>query len=480
MGCIGSRTITADAVPVRKDGDQLSMEDTTSILPRLKRKPNPNSYGIGALAKSSLTGVSGVTRSMKDKVTKPTAMAQGRVAHMIEWQSWGKPSAGPMGGAGHTNLQREKERRMENDAYSDLSDGEKEARFAAGIMQQFAISEATLFGWNSMDGESMGAGSNQGSVAHLSEVNQESITSRDQVLHHSSADVWPHTYVSQGLYCLSSSDAWDPITSQPSGVASPAAGSYIMATGEDRIVPVNASLTVSDSLPVATCLMTVPGGSSGAGGTPGEGYEGTVGGYLQQHQAHLTLQQHNQLQQLQHLHHYQQQQFLQYQQQQSMDHRPHSASHSLQATPNSTIHSLGPPTHPRLADLWGSAQVEPHHVEIVGQLSGQMGDMVGGVVETVGEEPEPESEDIAEQHEEEEEELTKVEEVTFTLEPERFSLTPSPLRDEGSSTRGSSPGLPAQIPESDRIPLDVTSCVVQLLEKDEEAEDGSIVVVATN
>lgn len=177
MGCIGSRTITADAVPVRKDGDQLSMEDTTSILPRLKRKPN-NTYGIGALAKSSLSGVSGVTRSMKDKVTKPTAMAQGRVAHMIEWQSWGKPSAGPMGGAGHTNLQREKERRMENDAYSDLSDGEKEARFAAGIMQQFAISEATLFGWNSMDGESMGAGSNQGSVAHLSEVNQESITSR--------------------------------------------------------------------------------------------------------------------------------------------------------------------------------------------------------------------------------------------------------------------------------------------------------------
>lgn len=55
----------------------------------------------------------------------------------------------------------------------------------------------------------------------------------DQVLHHSSADVWPHTYVSQGLYCLSSSDAWDPITSQPSGVASPAAGSYIMAAGDD-------------------------------------------------------------------------------------------------------------------------------------------------------------------------------------------------------------------------------------------------------
>ncbi|CAI5691745.1 unnamed protein product [Oreochromis niloticus] len=407
MGCIGSRTITADAVPVRKDGDQLSMEDTTSILPRLKRK-STNTYGIGALAKSSL---SGVTRSMKDKVTKPTAMAQGRVAHMIEWQSWGKPSAGPLGGAGHTNLQREKERRMENDAYSDLSDGEKEARFAAGIMQQFAISEATLFGWNSMDGESMGAGSNQGSVAHLSEVNQESITSRDQVLHHSSADVWPHTYVSQGLYCLSSSDAWDPITSQPSGVASPAASSYIMAAG----------------------------GSNGAGGTPGEGYEGTVGSYIQQHQVHLALQQQSQLQQLQQLHHYQQQQFLQYQQQQQ--------------------------------------------VEIVGHLNAQMTDMVGGVVETVGEEPEPESEDFPEQHEEEEEELTKVEEVTLTLEPEPCSLTPSPLREDAPSTRGSSPGLPAQTtePVAERIPFDVTPCVVQSLEeKDEEADEGSIVVVATN
>ncbi|XP_042362515.1 uncharacterized protein LOC121957802 isoform X1 [Plectropomus leopardus] len=466
MGCIGSRTITVDAVPVRKDGDQhgrtefsweginLSMEDTTSILPRLKRKP-AQTYGIGALAKSSLTGVSGVTRSMKDKVTKPTAMAQGRVAHMIEWQSWGKPSAGPMGSAGHTNLQREKERRMENDAYSDLSDGEKEARFAAGIMQQFAISEATLFGWNSMDGESMGAGSNQGSVAHLSEVNQESITSRDQVLHHhSSADVWPHTYVSQGLYCLSSSDAWDPITSQPSGVASPAAGSYIMAAG----------------------------GSSGAGGTPGEGFEGTVGSYLQQHHAHLALQQQSQLQQLQQLHQYQQHQLLQYQQQQqSMEQRLHSASHSLQATPNSTIHSLGPPTHPRLADLWGAAQVEAHHVEIVGQLSGQMADMVGGVVETVGEESE--SGGIPEQHEEEEEELTKIEEVTLTLEPERCSLTPSPLREDDSSTRGSSPGLPSQTaePVAERIPFDVTPCVVQSLEeKDEEAEEGSVVIVATN
>lgn len=47
-------------------------------------------------------------------------------------------------------------------------------------------------------------------------------------------------------------------------------------------------------------------------------------------------------------------------------------------------------------------------MEIGGQLSGQMAEMVGGAVETVGEEPEAESEGIPEQHEEEEEELTKV------------------------------------------------------------------------
>lgn len=64
--------------------------------------------------------------------------------------------------------------------------------------------------------------------------------------------------------------------------------------------------------------MAVPGGSSGAGCTPGEGYEGTVSGYFQQ--AQLTLQQQSQLQQLQQLHHYQQQ-LLQYQQQQVRLHK---------------------------------------------------------------------------------------------------------------------------------------------------------------
>ncbi|KAL6030208.1 hypothetical protein STEG23_035736 [Scotinomys teguina] len=185
MGCIGSRTVGNEVIAVDwkglKDVDQinmdstsslhgsslhrpsteqtrtdfswdginLSMEDTTSILPKLKR--NSNAYGIGALAKSSFSGIS---RSMKDHVTKPTAMGQGRVAHMIEWQGWGKaPTIQPQ--HSHEAVRRD------TDAYSDLSDGEKEARFLAGVMEQFAISEATLMAWSSMDGEDMSVNSTQ-------------------------------------------------------------------------------------------------------------------------------------------------------------------------------------------------------------------------------------------------------------------------------------------------------------------------------
>uniref|UniRef100_A0A8C2WK36 Family with sequence similarity 131 member B n=1 Tax=Cyclopterus lumpus TaxID=8103 RepID=A0A8C2WK36_CYCLU len=197
------------------EGINLSMEDTTSILPRLKR--NSNAYGIGALAKSSLSGVS---RTMKERVTKPTAMAQGRVAHMIEWQNWSMTTVGA-GGVPLpriTTQEREKERRLENDAYSDLSEGEKEARFTAGILKQFAISEATLQAWSSMDGESPRSSSNQGSM--------DVLCLQDLML----SLVWPHTYVSQGHYCLSSSDAWEPINKDPSVVTSPPAGSYVMGT----------------------------------------------------------------------------------------------------------------------------------------------------------------------------------------------------------------------------------------------------------
>ncbi|XP_075999695.1 protein FAM131A [Genypterus blacodes] len=93
---------------------------------------------IAALARSSLHGISQV---VKDHVTKPTAMAQGRVAHLIEWKGWCKPIETPPA--------------LETDfnSYSDLTEGEQEARFAAGVAEQFAIAEAKLKAWSSVDGD---------------------------------------------------------------------------------------------------------------------------------------------------------------------------------------------------------------------------------------------------------------------------------------------------------------------------------------
>ncbi|XP_016413962.1 protein FAM131B-like isoform X2 [Sinocyclocheilus rhinocerous] len=452
MGCIGSRTLTTDGVPVQKDGEQhgqtdfswdginLSMEDTTSILPQLKKR-NSNAYGIGALAKSSLTGVS---RSMKDKVTKPTAMAQGRVAHMIEWQNWGVQTVGVGGsGTGRTSsLHLQQERKLENDAYSDLSDGEKEARFTAGVLQQFAISEATLLAWSSMDGESTSVGSNQGSIAYLSEANQESITSRDQTVHHSSAEVWPHNYVSQGLYCLSSSDAWEPISNEQSGVASPATGSYVMAVG-------------------------------------------TEGGYDPNSAAHFLSQQQqqqqyqNQFEQIQHLHQihqYQQQQLLQYQQQQQiLEQRLQSATQSLQATPNSTIHSLPSLTHPPLVDLWGAAQTEAYQADMVGYMG--MPVAVDGNLTAATEEVTTDHSPLLEAQEDEE---IKEEEVTLCMEPEPVTLIPSPVTQEVTSTGGSSPGQAPGEFSTERNAFDVSPSVIEELEEKEESGSSSVDVTATN
>ncbi|XP_067305226.1 probable serine/threonine-protein kinase MARK-C isoform X8 [Pseudorasbora parva] len=445
MGCIGSRTLTADGVPVQKDGEQLSMEDTTSILPRLKKR-NSNAYGIGALAKSSLTGVSGVSRSMKDKVTKPTLMAQGRVAHMIEWQSWGMQTVGAGGTVGGrtSSLHLQQERKLENDAYSDLSDGEKEARFAAGVLQQFAISEATLLAWSSMDGESTSVGSNQGSVAHLSEANQESITSRDQIVHHSSTEVWPHNYVSQGLYCLSSSDAWEPISNEQSGVASPATGSYIMGVGTEG------------------------------------GYDpNTAAHFLSQQQQQQYQNQIHQIQHLQQMQQYQQQQLLQYQQQQQMlEQRLHSATHSLQATPNSTIHSLPSRTHPPLVDLWGTVGTETYQADMMGYMG--MPVAVDGNLTVPTEEVTTDHSPLLEAQEEEE---IKEEDITLCMEPEPVTLIPSPVtqREEVNSMGGSSPGQAPGEFITERKASDVSPSVIEELEeKEEESESLPVNVTATN
>ncbi|XP_015727991.1 protein FAM131B isoform X5 [Coturnix japonica] len=212
----------------------LSMEDTTSILPKLKR--NSNAYGIGALAKSSFSGIS---RSMKDHVTKPTAMGQGRVAHMIEWQGWGK-------GNSQQQQHTHETARKDADAYSDLSDGEKEARFLAGVMEQFAISEATLMAWSSMDGEDVSVNSNQENpVGNYSENYQELMESQEHMAQ-TQYDSWPHSYVSQGMYCLGSSDAWE--TSDQSLIASPATGSYLGQNFDESQTNLQESILIQSSL----------------------------------------------------------------------------------------------------------------------------------------------------------------------------------------------------------------------------------------
>uniref|UniRef100_A0A096MDA2 Family with sequence similarity 131 member B n=1 Tax=Poecilia formosa TaxID=48698 RepID=A0A096MDA2_POEFO len=445
MGCIGSRRLTADGVPVQKDGEQLSMEDTTSILPRLKR--NSNAYGIGALAKSSLSGVSGVTRTMKERVTKPTAMAQGRVAHMIEWQNWGMQTVGA-GGLPQSRIstqEREKERRAENDAYSDLSDGEKEARFAAGILQQFAISEATLLAWSSMDGESPRSGSNQGSVAHLSEVNQESITSRDQILHQSSAEVWPHTYVSQGHYCLSSSDAWEPTNSDPSGVASPPAGSYIMGTdGYDGQAAAHFLDTGSyfEQIQYSSSLRTTDDMSLK--------FQAKISSYLFRDNNINVLTQ-----------------------EEALEHRLHSANHSLQATPNSTIHSLVHQVHPPLVDLWNTGQMEAYQAEAGGYM-GVAAVVEAGLCVPAGEEV------VGTEHspllEQQEEEQFKEEDIMLALDQESAMLTPP--TQQGDASGGSSPGQPPTEPITERKASDVTAGLIQTGGKkpdcDEEEGNGNM------
>ncbi|XP_072220514.1 protein FAM131A [Leuresthes tenuis] len=111
------------------------------MIPKSGKSPADSRKSVGihefaALARSSLNGIS---QAVRDHVTKPTSLAQGRVAHLIEWKGWPKPAAPPPGAQSHFN------------SYCHLTEGEKEARFAAGVAEQFAIAEAKLRAWASLD-----------------------------------------------------------------------------------------------------------------------------------------------------------------------------------------------------------------------------------------------------------------------------------------------------------------------------------------
>ncbi|KAM7400636.1 hypothetical protein PAMA_005027 [Pampus argenteus] len=111
------------------------------MIPKSGKSPADSRKSVGihefaALARSSLNGIS---QAVRDHVTKPTSLAQGRVAHLIEWKGWPKPADTPP--AAHSHFS----------SYCHLTEGEKEARFAAGVAEQFAIAEAKLRAWASID-----------------------------------------------------------------------------------------------------------------------------------------------------------------------------------------------------------------------------------------------------------------------------------------------------------------------------------------
>ncbi|XP_040182897.1 protein FAM131C, partial [Rana temporaria] len=126
-------------------------------------KANSVSYDITELATSSLIGL---VQTIKDHITKPTAMARGRVAHLIAWKGWSAPQS-----SWDPSL-------TDEEHYSDLTDELKEARFAAGVAEQFAITEATLSAWSSLDDEEMHYGLGSGEIRQLQDLESFYLQSR--------------------------------------------------------------------------------------------------------------------------------------------------------------------------------------------------------------------------------------------------------------------------------------------------------------
>ncbi|XP_037684346.1 protein FAM131C isoform X2 [Choloepus didactylus] len=142
-----------------------------------------SNYNVAALATSSLVGV---VQSIKDHITKPTAMARGRVAHLIEWKGWSAQRSG-------WELSP-----AEDEHYCRLPDELREARFAAGVAEQFAITEATLSAWSLLDDEEQHPEDSPQDVVQLQDLGsfylQDSLRSGpslDDSLLAFSPDGWP-------------------------------------------------------------------------------------------------------------------------------------------------------------------------------------------------------------------------------------------------------------------------------------------------
>ncbi|KAI1892641.1 hypothetical protein AGOR_G00135660 [Albula goreensis] len=73
------------------EGQSIAKDTQKSSNGSLSDKKDSSGYTIGELATSTLLGL---VATIKEHITKPTAMAQGRVAHLIEWKGW---SAGGRG-----------------------------------------------------------------------------------------------------------------------------------------------------------------------------------------------------------------------------------------------------------------------------------------------------------------------------------------------------------------------------------------------
>ncbi|XP_042348537.1 protein FAM131C [Plectropomus leopardus] len=132
-----------------------------------------NGYDIGELATSSLMGL---VATIKEHITQPTAMAQGRVAHLIEWKGWGGGSearggggswsgAWGKGGGGWGGMGAELQE--DEQFYSQMTDEIKEARFAAGVAEQFALAEASMNVWSMNDSLEQPSTSLQAAQSHF-------------------------------------------------------------------------------------------------------------------------------------------------------------------------------------------------------------------------------------------------------------------------------------------------------------------------